>query len=189
MNKRKTEKRFGLSTKLELKLKDISDRLRGTVIRQTARIICCNRPYKCFKCGYDKHIEICHIKPVSQFSLESTIKEVNDTNNLILLCPNCHWEFDNPNKTRTKLCECGNWKGYRSNKCYHCYHKDSPEPYRPPKEELQSYLSNKTLREIGKIYKVSYMTVSRWADYYNLEKKSRGYAARTQKRNQRGFCK
>ncbi len=49
----------------------------------------------CVRCGYDKHIEVCHIKPVSSFSNESLMKEINDPNNLIGLCPNCHWEFDN----------------------------------------------------------------------------------------------
>lgn len=49
----------------------------------------------CKNCGYDKHIEICHIKSVSSFSDESLISEINNKNNLIGLCPNCHWEFDN----------------------------------------------------------------------------------------------
>lgn len=53
------------------------------------------RPESCFNCGYDKHIEICHIKAVSEFDENTLIKEINDINNLIALCPNCHWEFDN----------------------------------------------------------------------------------------------
>lgn len=49
---------------------------------------------KCANCTYDKHVEICHIKPIKDFSLTTTIKEINDSSNIVLLCPNCHWEFD-----------------------------------------------------------------------------------------------
>ena len=49
----------------------------------------------CCKCGYDKHVEIAHIKPISDFSLDTRISEVNDVSNILPLCPNCHWEFDN----------------------------------------------------------------------------------------------
>lgn len=49
----------------------------------------------CNNCGYDKHVELCHIKPISEFSLEATINDVNAASNVIQLCPNCHWEFDN----------------------------------------------------------------------------------------------
>lgn len=48
----------------------------------------------CAFCGYSKHVEACHIKPISQFSSESTMSEINDPSNIVLLCPNCHWEFD-----------------------------------------------------------------------------------------------
>jgi hypothetical protein len=48
----------------------------------------------CQNCGYDKHIELCHIKPVSSYPDEALIKEVNDPSNLLVLCRNCHWEFD-----------------------------------------------------------------------------------------------
>lgn len=49
---------------------------------------------KCANCNYDKHIEICHITPISDFPKETKIKVVNSIDNLIPLCPNCHWEFD-----------------------------------------------------------------------------------------------
>ncbi len=49
----------------------------------------------CYNCGYNKHVELAHIKPLSSFPLDSTIGEVNSINNVIQLCPNCHWEFDN----------------------------------------------------------------------------------------------
>lgn len=49
----------------------------------------------CAKCGYMKHVELCHKKPLSSFPKTATIGEVNSVDNIIQLCPNCHWEFDN----------------------------------------------------------------------------------------------
>lgn len=55
-----------------------------------------NKPKCCSECGYDKHYEVCHIKPVSKFNDESLIiEDINNVNNLISLCPTHHWEFDN----------------------------------------------------------------------------------------------
>ncbi len=50
---------------------------------------------KCSVCGYKNHVEICHIKSVSSFNDDSLIEEINHIDNLIALCPNHHWEFDN----------------------------------------------------------------------------------------------
>lgn len=49
----------------------------------------------CAICGYDKHVEIAHIKAVSDFDDSATIAEINSIDNLIALCPNHHWEYDN----------------------------------------------------------------------------------------------
>ncbi|WP_288980209.1 HNH endonuclease [uncultured Flavobacterium sp.] len=49
----------------------------------------------CANCGYDKHVELCHIKAVSLFDDTALIGEVNHPSNIIQLCPNCHWELDN----------------------------------------------------------------------------------------------
>lgn len=54
-----------------------------------------NNITKCKICGYDKYIEVCHIKPVSDFSDDSKISEINNIKNLVGLCPNHHKEFDN----------------------------------------------------------------------------------------------
>jgi 5-methylcytosine-specific restriction endonuclease McrA len=48
----------------------------------------------CCKCGYDKHVEIAHIKPISEFPDDTKLSIINNPNNLMPLCPNCHWEFD-----------------------------------------------------------------------------------------------
>lgn len=66
-------------------------------IRADARIAYekSDRPKCCSICGYDKHYEVCHIKAVSDFSDDTPIPEINSISNLIALCPNHHWEFDN----------------------------------------------------------------------------------------------
>lgn len=70
---------------------------RNSRIRDLARRKYMNsgRPQHCAVCGYDKTINICHIKAISSFPHDSTIAEINDEGNLIALCPNHHWELDN----------------------------------------------------------------------------------------------
>lgn len=50
---------------------------------------------KCVVCKYTNHVEVAHIKAVSNFGGDTTIEEINLLTNLIGLCPNHHWEFDN----------------------------------------------------------------------------------------------
>lgn len=70
-------------------------RAKYSYIRKHAREQVKDRKQICIKCGYSKHVEACHIKGVGEFPKETKLKEVNNPQNLILLCPNCHWEFDN----------------------------------------------------------------------------------------------
>lgn len=49
----------------------------------------------CQNCLYCKHIELAHIKPITSYEDHITLSEVNDPENILALCPNCHWEFDN----------------------------------------------------------------------------------------------
>lgn len=51
------------------------------------------RPRIC-PCGYAKHVDICHIRGISDFPDSATIAEINSIYNLIGLCKNHHWEFD-----------------------------------------------------------------------------------------------
>ena len=76
-----------------------------TAIRKCANSIfkLKNIPRKCVICGYDKHIEIAHIKAVSEFSDDTLISEINDISNLVALCPNHHWEFDNGLLSKEKI--------------------------------------------------------------------------------------
>lgn len=49
---------------------------------------------KCSVCGYDKHVQIAHKKSIASFPLNTRLSVVNHVDNLMTLCPNCHWEFD-----------------------------------------------------------------------------------------------
>lgn len=64
------------------------------LVRNNARACMKNKPQICRHCGYDKHVEVCHIKPIASFEPNALLSEINSYDNLILLCPNCHWEFD-----------------------------------------------------------------------------------------------
>ena len=48
----------------------------------------------CQNCEYSKHIELCHIQPIASFPKDTKLKRVNARENILFLCPNCHWEFD-----------------------------------------------------------------------------------------------
>jgi HNH endonuclease/MYM-type Zinc finger with FCS sequence motif len=53
------------------------------------------KPQFCAVCGYTTHVEICHIRSVASFGDATTLAEINAPDNLIALCPNHHWEYDN----------------------------------------------------------------------------------------------
>lgn len=66
------------------------------LVRSRARnVLKKTAPHKCVNCGYDKHIEACHRIAIAKFSSDTKLSVINDPTNLIALCPNCHWEFDN----------------------------------------------------------------------------------------------
>lgn len=65
------------------------------LVRSRARSIMKSEPQVCRSCGYDKHVEVCHIKPIKDFNHDTMLSVINSVSNLVLLCPNCHWEFDN----------------------------------------------------------------------------------------------
>lgn len=70
-----------------------------SAIRTLARRIMneTSQPRQCYYCSYDKHVEVCHVKPISSFDKATKIEIVNSLDNLMYLCPNCHWEKDNLN--------------------------------------------------------------------------------------------
>ena len=48
----------------------------------------------CEWCGYDKHTEVAHRVAISEHTPSTTLVEINRPENLLCLCPNCHWEHD-----------------------------------------------------------------------------------------------
>lgn len=52
---------------------------------------------KCFvsNCKWDNFFEVAHLDSVSSFSNDSKVTDINSIENLIALCPNHHWEYDN----------------------------------------------------------------------------------------------
>lgn len=78
------------------KLKHLSIHQRHAKIRGYSRSVYTrsNKPQACYSCGYDKHIEVCHIKPIASFDGDTPFRIINSVDNLVALCRNCHWEFD-----------------------------------------------------------------------------------------------
>jgi hypothetical protein len=63
--------------------------LSRTTYKQSGKPLCCK------VCQYKTYVEICHIKPVNSFSEDTSVATVNHIDNLVALCRNHHWEFDN----------------------------------------------------------------------------------------------
>ena len=96
-NKIKTSKGTILYTsaiKSDLLTKDTQKYRR---IRQYARIAAKKHGLldKCFICDYSLHVECAHKKAINSFSDDTLISVINDRLNLVGLCPNHHWEFEN----------------------------------------------------------------------------------------------
>lgn len=72
------------------------------LVRSRAKYILKERDYICAVCGYTKHVEVAHLLPISSFPETARLSEINDKRNLVLLCPNCHWEFDNKGHWRNQ---------------------------------------------------------------------------------------
>lgn len=70
-----------------------------SLIRNRARNLMLREGHNsCSQCGYNKHVEIGHKKPISSFEGNTLLSVINHKDNLLVLCPNCHWEYDNLNK-------------------------------------------------------------------------------------------
>lgn len=94
-----------LPDRQDLTLQDVLNRLsvkgkhpswKWAIVRNFARTWnseLLSRP--CANCLYSKHVELAHRRAVSSFPLTTTLREVNAPTNVIQLCRNCHWEFDN----------------------------------------------------------------------------------------------
>lgn len=92
-----TSYKYGKQTLGEVRVKECKSRATiYSYIRSRARNVLKFYTAKvCMHCGYDKHVEACHIKPISEFKDSDLVSTINSLDNLLYLCPNCHWEFDN----------------------------------------------------------------------------------------------
>lgn len=66
----------------------IRDHSRSTYLKS-------DKPKICMHCGYKKHFDVCHKVDIKDFPIDTPITTVNSLDNLIALCPNCHWETHN----------------------------------------------------------------------------------------------
>jgi hypothetical protein len=117
----------------------------------------------CQFCGYDKHVEVCHIKPIHSFPEDTLVSIINDPSNILILCPNCHWEHD---------------RQYRKPKQEKVKKQRKRKVEWPTKEVLEKLLWEKPTTQISKQYGVSDKAVEKWTKKYNLTKPPRGYWAK-----------
>lgn len=80
--------------KTELRAAGLHPSWGNSVLRQKCRAANAFRPQVCQVCGYKRHVEHCHIKPVSSFPPEALLSDINAPSNVYILCRNHHWEFD-----------------------------------------------------------------------------------------------
>lgn len=146
-------------------------------------------------CGYSKHVEICHVKDICEFSIETLITEINSIKNLKALCPTHHWEFDhgylelindefieilNPvkkpkHKHPIKCCPyCQIKFEPKENRqifcSVSCVTNSSRRSERPSVEQLQNEINTMTWVAIGKKYGVSDNAIKKWANNYGITK-------------------
>lgn len=160
-------------------------------IRTRARAIAKKLGWKqCCKCGYNKHIQIAHKRQVASFSEDTLLNVVNHPDNLMPLCPNCHWEFDHPEKDKeqikipkvvleanskavhqsipiiNKICpSCGGNKLHLSKMCRKCSNLErrGKNSKCPTKEQLElDFIQLKSFVKIGNKYQVSDNAVRKW---------------------------
>ena len=153
-------------------------------IRLLARQVTSKREQKCEKCGYDKHVEASHIKPIHQFDITESIDVVNHNNNLTLLCPNCHWETEYLEKKiereKKLICSCGSKKCENSKRCCKCENEsrrihplNKKVENRPNKQELATLTASNSMAKIGEMFGVSDPAIRKWCKQYGLESRKR----------------
>ena len=82
-----------LAYRLKLAMRTKGNSLKRN-IRGNAKQYVKDRPQECVNCKFDLFVEICHIRPIADFPDSAFLTEINHPDNLILLCPNCHWMLD-----------------------------------------------------------------------------------------------
>jgi len=92
--------RFGMSIIEQLTLGEVQKmatyQASARIRNHARRVYAANSPSSsCEVCPYDKHIEVCHVKPICSFPKDTLVSTINQRQNLVGLCRNCHWELDN----------------------------------------------------------------------------------------------
>ena len=136
-----------------------------------------NKIIPCQNCGYEKFVEICHIKAISSFPDDTLISVINDDSNILALCPNCHWEFDNGlikiGENISQFIE----RIDPEDKCITCKRPLHLEKMyihigskKPLKEQLEKDLKELNWTKIGEKYGVTANSVKKWAVSYGFSK-------------------
>lgn len=148
----------------------------------------------CARCGYSNHVEICHLKPIRDFDPDDLLIKVNEKSNLVLLCPNCHWELDNhflefksgvfaeiptelrPDRLTTYdiICDfCSTpFKSLAPQAKYcntTCSGHSQRKVERPTRDEIQRQLNQMPVNHIAKKYGVCDNSVKKWIKNYGIE--------------------
>jgi hypothetical protein len=143
---------------------------------------------ECQRCKYNLHIEICHIRAISDYPDNTLVKDINDQSNIIILCPNCHWELDEgylvyennqfkkskPKKVYPKCKTCK--EDFKRRNRYHVYCSIICVPKKlkckriPNKEELEKLIKTKPWTHIGEEFGVSDNAMRAWARKYGILK-------------------
>jgi len=93
-----TYKRENFNIKLNTSPFKTKGETKEQIIRQHARKVFRAKhgdKAPCVACGYDRYVDVCHVKPIRDFPDDTKLFEINTNTNLVGLCPTHHWEFDN----------------------------------------------------------------------------------------------
>ncbi len=152
--------------------------------------------YDCQVCGYNKVIELAHIKSIASFGQDVPLKIIHSDTNIAVLCPNHHKELDRgfldlkdiksrdqlvPNEIekvstykKTRKCSCGAPMDLTSKVCRDCYytvHCAIPVS----KEELEKLVWEAPATELCKRFNITNPMIGRWCKTYGIKKPWRGY--------------
>ena len=120
---------------------------------------------KCEKCGIIKWNKV--DAPLELHHIDGD-RHNNELPNIKILCPNCHAQTSNYNRTKTikkkkNYCKCGKEIRKESKNCPSCDKiKQRKVKDRPSKEELILMIKESSLEAVGRKYNVSGNAVKKW---------------------------
>ena len=139
--------------------------------------------YSCELCGWNKINPITGKSPLEIHHKDGDYKN-NKEDNLQVLCPNCHSltptykalnkdgredrEGLSGRKEYNYCIDCGKQIGLNSIRCRECANKQKITDKPISREELKKRIRNETFVSLGKEFKVSDKTISKWCASYGL---------------------